>query len=101
MEVFIGSISLYAERESCPPCHSQERWEEAGAEYALPPGTDPAALKELGVQAIHVNPLGSKVRAQQFTVNVSQGCTVIRFKSKHNLAYYAMQDPRTTAAQPK
>ncbi|BDA49870.1 Cytochrome P450 3A28 [Coccomyxa sp. Obi] len=37
-----------------PDQYIPERWEEPGAEYALPPGTDPAAVKELGVQAVQV-----------------------------------------------
>ncbi|CAL8464267.1 g3802 [Coccomyxa elongata] len=37
-----------------PDHYIPERWEEPGAEYALPPGTDPAAVKKLSAQAVQV-----------------------------------------------
>ena len=72
-------------RQSCHRCRSQERWEEPGAEYALPPGSDPAAVKELRVQAIQVNPLGIKSCTRQCTLICVQRCTEIRFSKRPQL----------------
>lgn len=66
------------------PC-LQERWEEPGAEYALPSGTDPAAVKELSAQAVQVNSLGSNIFAQQCTLScLRKDVQQLDSKSKHH-----------------